>query len=895
MNTFEEIKTLLREKSGKKLMALSLIVFVLLTVIMFFAVFRLNEIEQLRQMDDYLGEIPNMLENRENELLLRARVYKEDFLSRAELGLIVYGEEDGLTDAERLERVRGAVSADSVSLLDGQGGVVSTTGPVTPEENFHASIQTLEPQLAFYAVPSEDGEEIAEEEGKGLVLLPLSGSSKNSLVFEFSTDRMQGLEKTIYGWFDEIEQMLSGREAVAYARIGGRVIGFQQEELSEDQASQLEAELTEIFRTGDTFRKSEIGLPMKFITLLGRKYLAVLMQDTPEETEILLTVPVGRVIGNGIYIAVAVSILIGLGMVLLQIYILRRLQRKKAEGDGNQVSLGWIYRVKWPGLIIMLAVTVLFSGMLLQLENRTNAAYTAMNRRMGVQYEIDMRKSQESTIRNTYVNCYRSRTQMLAAFLTEHPEYQTREGLEKLNRVAGTEYLMRFDSAGQELAASNSYTGFSAEKNLSEEYQSVLLGYPSAVVGPAADPFTGRMQLGTAILMTDGDGQPDGFLLAVYSAGDLNTELRRMSYENAVSSFAVREGAVAAAINDKDGRFIAHTDPDMIGQKADDSLAGVVAGSNFEGFAQYKGKNMSVSASAADGKTLLYMQPERGDSDTSTWSVLAALAVLLILALVYYPITGLLIGRAMEEAKGKLNPANPKKAMTVFLDGYSAFLTLFAFFALIASWNRWWTSFDYVFNGQWSGGLHLFSLWAALFTLAVTLFCVFVIRAVLSSLESHLTLRARTIARVVSSLVAYTAFLFLLFSILGMFGVDTKALMASAGIVSIAAGMGAQSMAADLLAGFFMMVEGTLRVGDRVSIEKVATGVVTDMGIRTTKITDDDGNVVILNNSKVNPVRNMSRKQEQPEPKDSPKDNVKDGTTDGAKDSPKDSAKDGAK
>jgi small conductance mechanosensitive channel len=113
-----------------------------------------------------------------------------------------------------------------------------------------------------------------------------------------------------------------------------------------------------------------------------------------------------------------------------------------------------------------------------------------------------------------------------------------------------------------------------------------------------------------------------------------------------------------------------------------------------------------------------------------------------------------------------------------------------------------------------------------------------------------------------------------------MFGVNTTALLASAGVVSIAVGMGAQSMAADLLAGFFMMLEGSIHVGDHVNVSGI-TGYVTDMGIRTTEITDEDGNVVILNNSKVSPVCNMSRNHEQQEesenaPEDNPEDNPED-------------------
>ena len=133
-------------------------------------------------------------------------------------------------------------------------------------------------------------------------------------------------------------------------------------------------------------------------------------------------------------------------------------------------------------------------------------------------------------------------------------------------------------------------------------------------------------------------------------------------------------------------------------------------------------------------------------------------------------------------------------------------------------------------------------------------------RSILSAVEGRLSLRAKTVTRLADSLFSYVVFIFLAFSILSMFGVNTMALLASAGVISIAVGMGAQSMAADLLAGFFMLVEGSIHVGDHVSVSGIR-GYVTDMGIRTMEITDEDGYVVILNNSQVSNVINMKKKE----------------------------------
>ena len=213
--------------------------------------------------------------------------------------------------------------------------------------------------------------------------------------------------------------------------------------------------------------------------------------------------------------------------------------------------------------------------------------------------------------------------------------------------------------------------------------------------------------------------------------------------------------------------------------------------------------------------------------------------------------------------------------MAAFSDGYSVFLTVFAIFVLIAAANRWWTTFDYVFSGNWSKGLHLYSIWAALFIVVATSCCVLLVRSVLNALEKRLSTRGRTVTRLAGSLIGYAAVFFLIFSILSVFGVDTKVLLASAGIVSIAVGMGSQSMASDLLAGFFMMLEGSIHVGDQVSVggyRENATGKVVDMGVRTIKILEENGNLATINNSKATPIKNLSQGRELPESEDKPED-----------------------
>lgn len=869
MHSFEEIKAILGEKSGKKLVTFSVAFFLVLTLIVFYVVSSVFGHTRIRQMEEYLGEIPQITEGIQQELLMRSDIYAQDALVRAELGLKLYQEDDGLTDAEKLERVRGAVSAESVSLLDGKKEILSTTGIVTPEEHFRSFVQTLEPRVSdvlTYPALTKEGEDTGKEDGEGFVLMPLPGSAGRSLVFEFSCDALMKLRASMGKWSDVLERMVSGGDAIAFARFGDSLACFPADAWNEEETARLKEELTEIFRNSGSYGKTEEGTAYRIVNLAGRRYLAVMThfsQEAFEDADVLLAIPLGAAIGNGIYIAITVSALIGWGIVLLQIYMFRSIRRKRAGKGMSGVTGKWVFRATWPGIIVLLAATIVFSTMLILLESRSNVAYIAETKRVSVQYVINLRQYQERTIRGTFANLYRERAEMLADYLKDHPEERTAEGLKELSRMAGTEYLMLFDSEGKEIESSNSYTGFSVGENLSEEYRSVLLGYPSAMAGPEADPYTGKMQLGAAILMTDSTGKPDGFLLAVYSAGDLNAELKRMSYESTVNSFTVQKGHIAAAVSTETGLFIAHTDPEMIGLEAKSFIYDFEPGKNYEGFMTYKGEDVCISAETDGKKTLLYIVPRGNERYVQSMSALtytAILAVLLIVFLLYYPVSGRLMARAMIESEGKLPPsAGDERPMLAFSDGYSFFLTLFVLFALIASSSGWWTSFDYLFSRQWSNGVHLYSIWAALFAVSGTLFAVSLFRIGLSRLERSLSFRAKTVARLANSLVHYSAFLYLAFSILSMFGVNTTALLASAGVISIAAGMGAQSMASDLIAGLFLMLEGAVHVGDEVNITNIK-GTVTDMGIRTTQITDKDGNVYILNNSKVNPVCNMSRK-----------------------------------
>jgi len=118
--------------------------------------------------------------------------------------------------------------------------------------------------------------------------------------------------------------------------------------------------------------------------------------------------------------------------------------------------------------------------------------------------------------------------------------------------------------------------------------------------------------------------------------------------------------------------------------------------------------------------------------------------------------------------------------------------------------------------------------------------------------RNTLTALFRTMWRVLVIAVAAFGILSIFFS-----GAELAPLFASAGIVGVALGFGAQSLVKDFLSGIFIISENQYRVGDIIEIEG-ASGTVERIGARSTVIRDADGNVHYFPNGMVQHVINKT-------------------------------------
>lgn len=118
--------------------------------------------------------------------------------------------------------------------------------------------------------------------------------------------------------------------------------------------------------------------------------------------------------------------------------------------------------------------------------------------------------------------------------------------------------------------------------------------------------------------------------------------------------------------------------------------------------------------------------------------------------------------------------------------------------------------------------------------------------------------RAKTIGSVLKSIVSFVVFGLAFMLILGELGVNLGPIVASAGIVGIALGFGAQNLVKDFLSGIFMVLEDQYGVGDVVDVGP-ASGKVEAVGLRVTTVRDVNGTVWYVRNGEILRVGNSSQ------------------------------------
>lgn len=118
--------------------------------------------------------------------------------------------------------------------------------------------------------------------------------------------------------------------------------------------------------------------------------------------------------------------------------------------------------------------------------------------------------------------------------------------------------------------------------------------------------------------------------------------------------------------------------------------------------------------------------------------------------------------------------------------------------------------------------------------------------------------RAATMGSLLKSIITGVVFTVIALMFISELGYDIAPLIASAGILGVALGFGAQTLVKDFLSGIFMIFEDQYGVGDVVDLGE-ASGTIEAVSLRVTRLRDVNGTVWYVRNGEVLRVGNMSQ------------------------------------
>jgi small conductance mechanosensitive channel len=119
------------------------------------------------------------------------------------------------------------------------------------------------------------------------------------------------------------------------------------------------------------------------------------------------------------------------------------------------------------------------------------------------------------------------------------------------------------------------------------------------------------------------------------------------------------------------------------------------------------------------------------------------------------------------------------------------------------------------------------------------------------------TKKRNTIVTLISNILSYLFILIALVIILSIWGVDVSAIVTSLGVVGVIGGLALQDALKDIIAGCNIILDDYFVVGDLVTFNDF-TGIVSEFGLKSTKIIGFDGTELTIANREISKIQNLS-------------------------------------
>ena len=500
-------------------------------------------------------------------------------------------------------------------------------------------------------------------------------------------------------------------------------------------------------------------------------------------------------------------------------------------------------------------------------------------------------KTNTEDLRAMFSRFYENDSVLLGKVLDDFPTYRSEEAFAEFSKLFHLDYLVLFDHLGNEILSDGGFVNLSLSENPedpSHAFRTILNGVPVVVQEPCDDDLTGFYHQVIGVIQKNGEGRPDGLIQAAWPLDEVDRLLDGRT-DSVILQEALTNYYNSCFIIDPDTRIIETSPMDLYnGYRAEDcgftekSLAPGFSGNLSIGSTEY-----FASSTMINNKYVFIAIPEviiygsRGE-----FTLIAALLAVMDFAILLFLLGRVrILGKAEDAAaapidnvleevpvdafassrtvhwKDRWEGKTPAEKTAVVIRIISTVFLFLLFFLIVFRIPVLGKSsvLSYIMKREWQPGFHVFSITWILVMTVIVIITVDLVREGLSLLGRILPPRAETICRLCRSFIEYISVIVTIYAALAMLGFNMQTLLASAGILTLVIGLGANDLIADIIAGLFLIFEGEFQVGDVIEVNG-RSGTVKEIGIHTIKLLDENNNLLIMNNSSVSNIVNKTLK-----------------------------------
>ena len=487
----------------------------------------------------------------------------------------------------------------------------------------------------------------------------------------------------------------------------------------------------------------------------------------------------------------------------------------------------------------------------------------------------------------------------------------TRKDMQHYADDLKVKYLYAFDQQGKVVVTNSPYDHYSLSEDPADpsyEFRALLDGVYGVIQEPALDKRFDEDVQYVGMSLRNEEDLCDGFVMIAVDPSLRDALISPLTVETVLSNLIIGLPEHAIAVDKETLNIIATTGIGFKGASVEElGIRKENLTEDFSGFLKINGQTYYAGVSETAEMYLVPIVRRTATLDNlmlSLWMMLCmAVTSLLILALALCGYQRVVLDGAPEVEEAKSPDVEPEHSSRGLFSGISNLLSVqnkwgfeerwgiesvpgdkqtpeqrisrivyrlllvFCLFillpALYVSLDRDGSVMDlgnlaYVISGNWQKGFNIFALTACVFLLCAMYVSVVLLNRILYLIARVSDMRVETVCLLLKNALKYICVVVFVYYGLAQFGVDTRTLLASAGILSLMISFGAKDLVSDIIAGFFTLVEGSYKVGDFITVGSWY-GTVTEIGLRTTKVSFF-ADTKIFNNSSLRDIVNSDGK-----------------------------------